>query len=149
MDIRESLRAMNRRVAEALADVLDGPSDEQLATTAPAIDARSIAAVAVHAYAGVRAFTTVAAGRPWPEKIRTPATGAALRALLDDTRAKVDVLLAGMDDAALQREVALPWGETIPALDDIVGSLSHALVHTGKIAGMRTVAGFPTPPEAY
>ncbi len=149
MDAQIALRAVNQKLGDSLGEVLAGLDDVQIQYGAPAIDARSIAQVAIHIYDGVLGFTSAVAGVAWPAEPAAPGTATELRALLDALRVQVDALLAGLPEGALEREVTLPWGETLRGLEAIAGSLAHGFVHVGSIGGMRAIGGFPTPPEPW
>lgn len=143
------LRALNQRAGAALTGVLAGLEDDQIAYRAPAIDERSIAEVALHAYGSLLGFASVVAGREWPDDLPAPGEAARLLALVDDRCGRVDALLAALPDAALAREVTLPWGQRITGFDAIADGLGHVFVHAGNLGGIRAIGGFPTPPEEY
>lgn len=152
MDARVPLRALNRRLGADLARVLLGVDDDRIFYSAPEIDARPIAEVAVHAYNALLGCTSVVAGVGWPSDPQPPASAAELLATLDAMRARVDYLIAGLPDGpggVLETEVTLPWGQQVGALDAIADGLAHGFGHVGSLGGIRAIGGFPTPPEIY
>lgn len=68
---------------------------------------------------------------------------------MDDRCGRVDALLAALPNAALAREVTLPWGQRIIGFDAIADGLGPVFVHAGTLGGIRAIGGFPTPPEDY
>jgi hypothetical protein len=152
-DGRAALVAMNQRLGAALTVLVYDLDRQRLRARAPAIDARPLAVVALHAYAGVvEAATAAAATGAWPDDVSEIPPGEALEtvadllAALDGMRTRVDDLIVGLGEGALDRELELPWGERIRALDAIADALAHGFLHAGNIAGIRALAGFPTPP---
>jgi len=77
-DAVAALRNLNRQLAAAIADVLRGLTDDQLAFVAPGLDARPFGEVVVHAYRPILAAAHVVAGRDWPPRRPQPATVADL-----------------------------------------------------------------------
>lgn len=149
MNAKDVLVALNSRLGADLARVLLGLDDDRVMFSAPAIDARPIAEVAVHAYGSLLGYTSVVAGAGWPSDPQPPASAPELLATLDAMRARVAELLAGLPEGVLETEVTLPWGQGIGALDAIADGLAHGFGHVGAIAGIRAMGGFPTPPEDY
>ena len=149
MDARAPLLALNSRLGADLARVLLGVDDDRIFYSAPAIDMRPIAEVAIHAYSTLLGFTCTVAGAGWPSDPQPPASASELLATLDAMRARVEELIADLPEAVLETEVTLPWGQRLGALDAIADGLAHGFGHVGVIAGMRAMGGFPTPPEGY
>ncbi len=149
MDARVPLLALNSRLGADLARGLLGVDDDRIFYSAPEIDARPIAEVAIHAYSSLLGFTAVVAGAGWPSDPQPPASAAELLATVDAMRAEVGRLLAGLPEGVLETEVTLPWGQRIGALDAIADGLAHGFGHIGNLAGIRAIGGFPTPPEEY
>jgi hypothetical protein len=157
-DGRAALLALNQRLGAALTVLLYDLDRQRLHARAPAIDERPLAMVARHAYAGVVEAATAAAMGLWRDEATmdapmatadvsaaTTETVADLLAALDGMRARVDALIEGLDPGALDRELDLPWGERLSALDAIADALAHGFLHAGNIAGIRALAGFLTP----
>lgn len=130
MDVKTVLRALNRRAGATLTGVLAGLGDDQIAYRAPAIDERSLAEVALHAYGSLLGSASLVAGREWPAD--PPALGEAARLLasVDERRGRGDVL-------------------RIAGFDAIADGLEHLFAHAGNLGGIRAIGGFPTPPEDY
>lgn len=149
MDAQRALLALNSRLGADLARVLLGVDDDRIFYSAPSIDSRPIAEVAVHAYGSLLGFTSVVAGKGWPSDPQPPASAAELLATIDAMRARVAELIVGLPAGILETEVMLPWGQAVGALDTIADGLAHGFGHVGAIAGIRATGGFPTPPEAY
>ena len=149
MDAHTALQAMNRRLGAALARVLLGVDDERIFFSAPVIDARPIAEVAIHAYSSLLGFTSAVAGERWPSDPQPPASAAELLATIDAMRERTNEMIASLAEGVLETEVTLPWGQRIGALDAIADGLAHGFGHVGAIAGIRAIGGFPTPPESY
>lgn len=149
MDARRALLALNSRLGADLARVLLGVDDDRIFYSVPAIDARPIAEVAIHAYGSLLGSASVVAGKGWPSDPQPPASAAELLATIDAMRARVAELIAGLSENVFETEVMLPWGQSVGALDTIADGLAHGFGHVGAIAGIRASGGFPTPPEAY
>jgi hypothetical protein len=66
VDARVPFLALNSRLGADLARVLLGVDDDRIFYSAPQIDARPIAEVAIHAYSSLLGFTAVVAGVGWP-----------------------------------------------------------------------------------
>ena len=149
MDAKTVLLALNSRLGADLARVLLGVDDDRILFSAPAVDARPISEVAVHAYSSLLGFTSVVAGVGWPSDPQPPASATELLATLAAMRERVAELIAGLPDGVLDTEVTLPWGQRVGALDAIADGLAHGFGHVGALAGIRAIGGFPTPPEGY
>jgi hypothetical protein len=141
------LLAAHKQLDTAIEKVVGDLTDEQLGYSAPAIDARSIARVALHAYGGVFAVASFVAGQGRPQ-IPAAATAPELRAALETMRTATAALIAGLTPEQLAGDVTLPWGMVVTGAEAMAGILAHALVHAGAIAGIRAIGGFPTPPES-
>lgn len=160
-DARTALVALNQRLGAALTVLIYDLDRARLRARAPAIDERPLAEVALHAYAGVMEAASAAASGAWTDAATekrapvgratvdatagTPETPAELLAVLDASRAQVDELILGLDESALDRQLELPWGERLSALDAIADALAHGFLHAGNLAGIRAMAGFSTP----
>ncbi|MDQ6660549.1 MAG: DinB family protein [Chloroflexota bacterium] len=143
------LRALNDHVRNFMSRMVEGLSDEQVRYSAPAIDARSIAGVVVHAYSGVFFLAYVMAGKEQPAMPVEPTTTADLLALLDSIHVQVAQMLADLPDGALEQTYTMPWRQKLSGLEAFSAALAHSLVHAGNIQGIRAIGGFPTPPESY
>jgi len=144
-----ALRAMNDHLRNFLRDMLADLSDEQINYNAPAIDGRSIADIAVHAYCSILIFTNAIAGKGWPEMPAVPTTLADLLTLLDSTHDQLEQFIAALPEGALEQSYKMPWGQEMQGLEAFAGALGHSFVHIGNIQGVRAIGGFPTPPENY
>src|SRR5690242_13206599 len=113
MDAKTILLAMNERLGRVLRDAVDGLDEQQLAFRAPAVDERTIAEVATHAYTSLLGFTHGAAGLGWPGDAPAPATPLALDAKLIELRDRVAAMIASLPDEALAKHITLPWGQQI------------------------------------
>lgn len=147
MDATPVLLAMNARLGAELARVLLGVDDDRLLFSAPAIDARPISEVAIHAYSSLLGSASIVAGLRWPSDPQPPASAVELLATLDAMRERVAELLAGLPDGVLETEVLLPWGQRVGALAAIADGLAHGFSHVGALAGIRAMGGFPTPSD--
>ena len=147
MDAKPVLLALNARLGADLARELLGVDDDRLLYSAPAIDARPISEVAIHAYHSLLGFTSVVAGLRWPSDPPPPASATELLATVDAMRERVAQLIAGLPDAVLETEIVLPWGQRVGALDAIADGVAHGFGHVGALAGIRAMGGFPTPSD--
>lgn len=156
MDTKALLLTIQGRYQSALSAILSDLTDAQMQTKAPAIDERTIAEVAIHAYSNVFGIGTVVAGREWsleqwpisdwPNHLARPTTTAALLTLLGEFHAQAQTLLENISASRLDHTVALPWGEQLGG-EAMIDALLHGLHHVGAIGGIRALAGFPTPPD--
>jgi DinB superfamily len=147
--------ATNGRLQWWLHYTLSDLTPEPLQYSAPAIDDRPIAEVAMHAVTILLGYTTVVTGRDlpvedfppdrWPPKLARPDSAGELVAALDALLAQVDELLRRLPDDELDKEVTFPDGQQ-QAGDALSAGLTHALTHIGAIAGIRAIGGFPLPP---
>lgn len=144
-----TLRALNNYVRVFFHRMIEGLSDEQIGYSAPAIDGRSIAGIAIHAYSGVFMLAHVAAGKARPTIPTEPTTTADLLALLDRMYDEADQALARLPQGALEQTYTMPWGQQMTGIESFTAALAHSLVHIGSIQGIRAIGGFPTPPERY
>lgn len=149
MDAKMALLALNSRLGADLARVLLGVDDDRIFYSAPAIDARPIVEVAIHAYSTLLGAASTVAGAGWPSDPQPPASAAELLATIDAMRERVEELIYGLPDDTLGTDITLPWGQRVGALDAIADGLAHGFGHVGALAGMRAMGGFPTPPEGY
>lgn len=143
----QALRAMNDHLNMELRHVIEGLTDEQLLYCAPAIDEHSLEEVALHAYESLLGFAATISGKPWPEAVVVPDKAANLITQLNEMYLMVDEILSALPANALEQEYTLPWGQQIKGLAAIADGLSHGFVHVGAIMGIRTIGGFPVPPE--
>ena len=147
--------ATNSRLQWWLHHTLSDLTPEQLEYSAPAIDDRPIAEVAMHAVTILLGYTLVVTGRDlpvedfptdrWPPRLARPGSASELVAALDALLAQVDELLSGLPDGELDKEVTFPDGKP-QAGDALSAGLTHALTHVGAIAGIRAIGGFPLSP---
>ena len=155
MNTTSFLIATNGRLKWWLHHTLSDLTPEQLQYSAPEIDDRPIAEVAMHAITILLGYATVVAGRDWsvedypldrwPPRLARPASTAELVAALDARLSQVDELLSGLSDGELDNDVTFPFGQQ-QAGDALSAGLTHALTHVGSIAGIRAIGGFPLPP---
>ena len=148
MEIRQVLQQLHQQLYLELNAVLVNLHDEQIRASAPAIDARSIGEVAIHAHRPILAVVCAMAGIERPPRPDPPATVATLLPILQDMAHQVNVWVAALPDEAWQQKIALPWGNNLVALDAYLESITHGLVHVGRIGGMRAIIGAALPPEA-
>jgi hypothetical protein len=156
MDSKALLLTINERFQSTLSAMLGDLTDAQMQTNASAIDERTIAEVALHAYSNLLGIGTVVAGKEWsleqwpisdwPTHLARPATTAALLTLLGDLHAQARALLQSLPASALDHTVTLPWGMQ-PGGEAVIDALLHGLHHVDAIGGIRALAGFPTPPD--
>lgn len=142
-----SLRVLNDRLNTSLHTAIEHLTDEQLRFSAPTVDERSIAEVAIHAYDSLHSFVSSVANLSWPATPTIPNTLTDLNTRLNEVHDLVDQMLANLSSEALIENIILPWGQEIAGLGVIADGLAHGLVHTGTIAGIRAIGGFPLPPE--
>jgi len=149
------LIATNGRLKWWLYHTLSDLTPEQLQYSAPEIDDRPIAEVAMHAITILLGYATVVAGQDWsmedypsdrwPLRLARPAEASELVAALDARLSQVDELLGRLSDGQLDNVVTFPFGQQ-QAGDALSTGLTHALTHVGTIAGIRAIGGFPLPP---
>lgn len=155
MNTTSFIIATNGRLKWWLYHTLSDLTPEQLQYSAPTIDDRPIAEVAMHAISMLLGYATVVTGRDWsvedyppdrwPPRLARPSSAAELVAALDALVAKVDELLSGLSDGELDNIVTFPDGQQ-EAGDALSAGLTHTLTHVGAIAGIRAIGGFPLPP---
>lgn len=156
MDTKALLSIIHDRFQSALSSMLSDLTDAQIQTTASAIDERTIAEAAIHAYSNVLGIYTVVAGEEWsleqwpisdwPNRLTRPTTTAALLTLVGELQAEAQILLGNIPARRIDDTVALPWGEQLGG-EAMIDALLHGLHHVDAIGGIRAIAGFPTPPD--
>lgn len=148
MTDKATLQALDEQAWTFLRGMVADLNDEQIRLNELAIDERSIAGVAIHAYASTFYMAFPLAGKDWPTmSAEPPATVTELLSTLDSMHAQVKELLAELTENALEKMYDMPWGVQWQGREAIVSALAHALIHAGAIQGMRAMLGFPTPPE--
>jgi hypothetical protein len=155
VNITSFIIATNGRLQWWLHHTLSDLTPEQLEYSAPAIDDRPIAEVAMHAVTILLGYTMVVTGRDlpvedfppdrWPPRLERPDSAGELVAALEGFLAQADELLRRLPNGELDKEVTFPDGQQ-QAGDALSAGLTHALTHIGTIAGIRAIGGFPLPP---
>ena len=157
MDSQAMLLELNRQIHQAFVRVIKDLSDVQIHISASEIDERPITEVALHAYSCLIGILSVVSGgewsvRKWPISAAPPdvlpvTSAASLQAVIASLDRQVNEILAGVDSQRLAQQVRLPWGYEHAGTAAVDGFV-HALQHAGAIAGIRAIAGFPTPSDS-
>jgi hypothetical protein len=142
-------RALNNRVKDVLLRAVGDLSDEQIHYSAPAIDKRSIADVAIHGYGSLLGVALLMTGRTeFRQAPPTPETAQKLIERINRIHERVEKVLAGLSEDALMRHLKLPTGHEMAGSDAYAWAAAHGCFHAGAIQGIRAIGGFPTPPES-
>jgi hypothetical protein len=144
-------RALNNRMKDVLLRVLGDLSDEQIRYSAPAIDKRPIAQVAIHGYGSMVGVALLLTGKTdfrqamAPPKIETTQE---LIAQINRMHYLTEESLNGLSEDTFRQQIKLPTGHEMAGFDAFAWAASHSFVHAGAIQGIRAIGGFPTPPES-
>jgi hypothetical protein len=142
-------RALNSRMKDALLRVVGDLSDEQIGYSAPAIDKRPIAQVAIHGYGSMVGSALLLAGKTeFRQAPPTPETKQELIERINRMHDIVEQVLTGLPEDALMQQVKLPMGYEMAGFEAYAWAAAHGFIHAGAIQGIRAIGGFPTPPES-